>query len=334
MPRRLVIAVVAVAVFASLGSDPAGSAQTQRDQIKVGLVAGSEEDPFVRAAVAGLRRAVRKLGVTAEVRTPTPREGFTASYAALAAKGFDLVMGFPTSNLFALVRIARRSPPGVHFAIVDLSRRLMPGAPHNVSGIAFRRQEAGYLAGFLAGLVERRESGRDVVSAIGGERQPGVDTWVAGYRAGAKRAAPRIGFLYSYSNSYTAREACTAIASNQISKGSGVVFGVAGRCGIGALRTAGRRHVWGVGVDQDQSWVGPQMLTSAVLHLDTAVYDVIRAVKDGSYRDGVDRDYGVRNGGVGLGPTNPRVPRLLRARVDRIRRQIASGKIVVPATLP
>jgi basic membrane protein A len=330
---RLLVASVAVLMLAVVGAESGSTSPTRGKQLKVGLVGSSfsEGDPIQRDAIAGLRRAVSELGVTARVRTPTPREGFAASYAAFAAQRYDLVIGMAL-NAFAIERVAPRSRR-VRFAALDLSRTVFPNPPPNLTGLVFRRQEAGYLAGYLAGLVEQRRPGRDVVSAIGGERQPGVDGWVAGFRAGAKRAAPGIRFLYSYSHTYTAKEACAAIASNQIAKGSGVVFSVAGICGIGGLQTAARRHVWGVGVDRDQSSLGPHILTSAVLHVGVGVLRAIRALSQGRYRNGVDMEFGLKEGGVGLGRVSPRIPRSFRASLARTRRQIVSGKIVVPATL-
>jgi basic membrane protein A len=329
---RVLVAAAVVATLAGIGPDAGGTTpSTGGKRLKIGLVAGSEGDPFAPQAVAGLRRAVRELGVTAEVRSPTPREGSVASFTAFAAQRYDLVLGTPL-NSAGLVRVARRFP-AVRFATVDLSRSRHRNPPANLSGLVFARQEAGYLAGYLAGLVERRRPGRDAVSAVGGERQPGVDTWVAGYRAGARRAAAGIGFFYAYSHSYTAEEPCAAVASNQIAKGSGVIFNVSGHCGLGALSTAAKKRVWGVGVDVDQSSLGLHILTSAVHHLDVGVFRAIQALKDGRYRNGVDLEFGLREGGVGLGRISRRVPRSLVARVERVRRQIVSGKIVVPATL-
>jgi basic membrane protein A len=124
------------------------------------------------------------------------------------------------------------------------------------------------------------------------------------------------------------------VASRQIARGSGVVFNVSGRCGLGALQAAKRHRVWGVGVDFDQASVGPHVLTSAVVRLDIAIFETIRALRRSRYRDGSDMVMGIRQGAVGLGRISPTVPRSLRRRVERIRQLIADGAIVPPATLP
>ena len=62
------------------------------------------------------------------------------------------------------------------------------------------------------------------------------------------------------------------------------MFQVAGGCGLGALEAAGEKKVWGIGVDADQSAIGPQILTSAVKRVESAVFLAIKAAQDGSLR--------------------------------------------------
>src|SRR5262249_28953752 len=163
--------------------------------------------------------------------------------------------------------------------------------------IAFRVHEAGYLVGYLAGLVMRREHGK-VVSAVGGLPVPQVDGFIAGYRAGVHRANRAVRVVYGYSTEFLVPRPCAAVASQQIANGSRVVFSVAGACGLGALRTAKAHHVWGIGVDSDQSSLGPFMLSSAVKRFDMAVFATARRLARGRYRGGVDEVFGLRNGGV------------------------------------
>jgi basic membrane protein A len=117
------------------------------------------------------------------------------------------------------------------------------------------------------------------------------------------------------------------VALNQIAAGSVVVFQVAGGCGLGALDAAHEKNVWGVGVDADQGFLGPYVLTSAEKRVDTAVYDAIRDAKDGHFKGGTDAVYGLNKGGVGLGRFSPKTPAGIEIKVDQIRKQIIDGKI-------
>ena len=43
--------------------------------------------------------------------------------------------------------------PDVDFAIIDFAQEELKSKPANVRGLLFKEQEAGYLVGYLAGLV-------------------------------------------------------------------------------------------------------------------------------------------------------------------------------------
>ena len=84
--------------------------------------------------------------------------------------------------------------------------------------------------------------------------------------------------------------------------------------------------MWGIGVDADQSFLGPHILTSATKRVDTAVYLAIKSVKDGTFKGG-NVTYGLKDNGVGLGKISPRVPASDVAKVQKIRADIIGGKI-------
>ena len=75
-------------------------------------------------------------------------------------------------------------------------------------------------------------------------KEPPVDRFIAGYRAGAEKAAPGIK-LNDYSQDWDDQAKCKELALNQIARGSNVVFQVAGGCGLGALDAAGEREACG-----------------------------------------------------------------------------------------
>jgi basic membrane protein A len=228
--------------------------------------------------------------------------------------------------------VAKRVP-STHVAIVDVANGDLAGKPKNVLGLLFREEQVGYLAGYLAGLeAKRHPGGKDVVSSVAGQKQPPVDRFVAGYQAGAKKADPGITTVNGYSQDFDDQAKCKAIALNQIAAGSQAVFAVAGGCGLGALAAAKQQHVWGIGVDADQSFLGPHILTSATKRVDRAVFLAVQDVANGRFHGG-NAVYGLDRGGVGLGKISPKVPKSEVAAVNRIKARIIAGKIVPPRTL-
>jgi len=160
-----------------------------------------------------------------------------------------------------------------------------------------------------------------------------VDRFIAWYQAGAKAADPGITVLNNYSEDFSDQAKCKQIALNQIEQGAGAIFQVAGGCGLGALDAAKEKGVWGIGVDADQSFLGPHILTSAVKRVDTAVFDAIKLVVDGKFKGG-NITFGLKDNGVGIGKISPKVPKSEVAKVMQVRADIIAGKIKnIPTTV-
>jgi basic membrane protein A and related proteins len=311
-----------------------GEAAPANGPLRVGfvtIVGNAPTSRIIDGGFLGFARASKRLDIQAKVIYVAPTEDGTRALESLARQRYDLiVVGLPDPT--PADSVARRFPD-VRFLLPDAPLFALPHRPRNVQGTIFRRQEAGYLAGYLAALVEDRLPGRHVISSVGGYPGPGVDIFIAGYQAGAHRADPHIHVLNRYSRDFADPSKCRAVARDQVAKGSGVLFNVAGNCGLGTLAVAREKRVWGVGVDVDQSFLGPHILTSAVIRIDDKVFERIRAFVHGKFVTGRTTVYGVGNDGVGLGKISGSVARRDIRRVEKIRRQIAAGKITVPSTL-
>ncbi len=315
----------------------AGEGAPATRQLRVGYVvgAGFTPDPtnlFGRPYDSFIR-AVEALGVQGRVLQVAPNQDATGPLSLLARQRYDLVIvGLPAAD--AVVAVAREFP-GTKFLVPDISRRdLTRPPPKNIQGTVFRAEEAGYLAGYLAALMEKRRPGRDVIGSVGGYRFPGVDRWIVGYRAGARRADPGIVLLNTYSNNFSNPTKCHAVALDQIAKGAGVLFNVAGDCGLGTLDAAREKGVWGIGVDVDQSFLGRHILTSALSRPEVAIRDAMDRLVRGTFTTGGDTVFDLGNGGVGLGKISPEVPASVLRQLDAVRRQIIAGRIRVPRAHP
>src|SRR3954465_8882932 len=311
-----------------------GSGGTSNTSFKVGLstdIGGLNDRSFNHLAFVGLQRAGRELGVQTRVVQPKSPADYIPNLSALARQGYDLIIGVGFTEIQALEAVAKQFPKS-HFAIVDVSNA-DEGHLKNGQGLLFKEQEAGYLAGYAAALAAKTRGG-NTVSSVGGQKQPPVDRYIAGYQAGAKAAVGGIKLLNGYSQDFANQAKCKEVALNQISGGSVVVFQVAGGCGLGALDAAKERNVWGVGVDADQAYLGTYVLTSALKRVDTAVYDSIRDAKNGKFQGGQDTVYGIQDQGVGIGKFSPKAPKDIQTKVEAVRKHIVSGKISnIPTTV-
>ena len=324
------IAALTLAAGASARTDGAAAPQAkQATTFKIGLVTdigGLNDRSFNHLAYTGLLRAKSKLKVQTRVLTSTQNSDYIPNLASLAQQRYNLIIGVGFLMSDAINTVATRFPQQ-RFAIIDFSQAALKDKPKNVRGLLFKEQEAGYLVGYLAALVEKARAGRDTISSVGGQKIPPVDHYIAGYKAGARKAVKGIRVLNGYSQSFTDIAACKELALNQIAAGSHIVFQVAGGCGLGALDAAKSKGNWGIGVDADQAYLGRHILSSALKKVDVAVYTSIAQIKSGKFRGGGDTTFSVKNGGVGIGKISSRVPKSFVARVKAIQKQIASGKI-------
>ncbi|HEX7625602.1 MAG TPA: BMP family ABC transporter substrate-binding protein [Gaiellaceae bacterium] len=335
--KRLIPLLVVVALAATAcGSKKSAQTTTAAPPaaFKVGLstdIGGLNDRSFNHLAYLGLQKAAADLGVKTRVVQSVSPADYIPNLSALAKQGYDLVIGVGFTEIDALKAVAKQFPK-THFAIVDVANA-DEGGLKNVEGLLFKEQEAGYLAGYAAGLAAKQRGGK-AVSSVGGQKQPPVDRYIAGYQAGAKAAFPGVQTLNGYSQDFENQAKCKEVALNQIAAGSVVVFQVAGGCGLGALDAANEKAVWGVGVDADQGYLGTYVLTSALKRVDTSVFDAIRDAKAGHFKGGTDAVYGLDVAGVGIGKFSSKAPAGIAAKVARVKQQIVSGKIAnIPTTV-
>jgi basic membrane protein A and related proteins len=330
----LALAVLAAGCGSKKKAATATTTTTAAGGFKVGLstdTGGLNDRSFNHLAYVGLQRAASDLGVQTRVVTSKSPSDYIPNLTALAKQGYNLVIGVGFTEIDALKTVAKAFPK-TQFAIVDVSNA-DEGGLKNVEGLLFKEQEAGYLAGYAAGLAAQARGGT-AVSSVGGQKQPPVDRYIAGYQAGAKAAFPAVKLINGYSQDFSNQAKCKEVALNQIAGGSVVVFQVAGGCGLGALDAAKGANVWGVGVDADQGYLGSYVLTSALKRVDTAVFDSIKDAKDGNFKGGQDAVYGLKDEGVGIGKFSPKAPKGVAAKISAIKAQIVSGKIAdIPTTV-
>jgi basic membrane protein A len=312
------------------GSGTTSTQAAAKKKIKVGLVTdigGLNDRGFNQLANDGLERAKKELGVDGRVISSSKNSDYIPNLGTFGQQGYDLIIGNGFLMGDAVASSAKRFPKS-KFAIIDFSQSAMKGKPTNAQGLVFKEQEGGYLVGYLAGLYAK-DNGAKAVSVIGGQKLPAVDHYIAGYQAGAKAANPDVKVLSGYSQDFVDQAKCKELALNQIQQGSKVVFAAAGQCGLGALDAAKQSKVQAIGVDNDQSFLGPHIITSATKKVDVAVYEAIKAAQAGTFKGGTDQTFDINNGGVGVGKFSA-AGQKYASKIAEVQKKIASGEITPP----
>ena len=298
------------------------------EPVTVGLVTdigGLNDRGFNALANQGLEDARAQLGVEGDVLESKSDADYIPNLSEFGQKGANLIVsvGFLMTDATAQ---AAEAFPDSNFAIVDSA--FDPAIP-NAQGLLFKEQEAGCLVGVVGALTSKTGT----ITWVGGQKIPPVDRFIAGYEFCAKDANPDIKVSGSYSDDFVDQAKCKEIALDQISKGSDVVFQVAGGCGLGALDAAKQEGVWGIGVDADQSFLGPHILTSAVKRVNVAVFKTIQSVQDGSFTGGGVTTFGLAEDGVGLGTVSDKVTQDVLDTAEEYKQKILNGEIQIPDTV-
>ncbi len=326
------VAILSMAAFGVVGAS-AKNANSSASSFTLGIVAdtgGLNDHGFNHLAYEGSIEAVKKLGVKKQVLQATSSADYVPYLEKEAEAGDKLVVAVGFDFIDALGQVAKQFPH-TKFAIIDTPASAIAGKPKNVEGLTFESQQSGYLVGYLAGLIAKAK-GWTNISSVGGQNIPSVTSYIAGYQQGGKAADPMLKFQNAFSNDFADQAKCETIANNQIAAGSKIVFQVAGGCGLGALQAAKQKHVYGIGVDADQGYLGSYILTSALKKVDVAVEQAAASLLHGHFDAGGDLVYSVANNGTGYG-TLDSVAKPYAGKLAKVLAGIKSGKIKVNATL-
>ena len=125
------------------------------------------------------------------------------------------------------------------------------------------------------------------------------------------------------------------LALNQYNQGVNVIYHASGSTGLGVFEAARQTGKYAIGVDADQYAEAPgRIMTSMVKGIDVAVFDMIKRVKDGTFKGGV-YVFGLPENGVSyVYDDNNRalIPDSVRTRVEQLKADIVAGKITVPSS--
>jgi basic membrane protein A len=359
MPRRLRSLTAAFAllalVAAACGDDGGGGgggttgpgAEECNADVTVGVafdVGGLGDKSFNDSANAGVQAAIAD-GLVCEDNVTTLEANATGSdrdqnVQALADAGVDLVIGVGFAFSPGINEIAP-DYPDTSFMIVDgfatcgTACGLTNDDLANVADYTFREHEGSFLVGAAAAL----KCGCDTIGFLGGQTGPLIAKFEAGYIAGAKAVNPDIEVLSEYIgddvSAFNDPVKGEALSTSMYDDGAEIIYHAAGASGAGLFNAAVRADKMAIGVDSDQYLTAsadqqPLILTSMLKRVDTAVYNSIQAVGDGSFEPG-GVVFGMADEGVDYSQSNTaELTDDIVSQLDDYKAQIIDGSITVP----
>jgi basic membrane protein A len=332
--------LLAAACGGSASSSSSGSSCSTT--YKVGLVTdvGKLSDKSFNAnSWLGVQQAAadKSLCVKANAIESNSSDDYAKNLRLFGDGGYNMVVavGF---NLQAAAQQFAQQYPKVKVAMVDA----VPDNPmSNVVGLVFKEDQAGFLAGAVAGLYTK--SG--VIGGVYGLKIPPVERYRQGFEAGAKYVNKNmkdvLGVYQSPCNcpkDFNDPDWGKARGLEFTDRGADVLFGAGGGTGNGALLAALQRNVACIGVDVDQYVSYPEadgcLLTSAEKHLSVAVKAAVTDAAQSHFKSGV-RTFDATNNGVGAAPYHNFDSKLSsdqKTKIDQIAAGLKDGSIKTGAT--
>jgi basic membrane protein A len=345
MKKRSIIGVAVASTIALLSavvpSQAAYKAASQADCGKPGIICvglvtdlGHVNDKsFNQAAWQGtLAGAYAVGGHSKYIETNAPTDYAkdidtfaAAKYNVIVTVGFDLAQ----ATADAAVKY-----PNIKFIGVDQDTSGNKVQSPNYAGLVWHEDQAGFIAGYLAGYVTK--SGK--TATVNGLEIPPVIRYAVGFQNGVALAAKELGKTYpatkliyhaAGNNAFSDPAFGATTADQLISQGYDVIFGVGGGTGNGAIEKAAQTPgVYCVGVDVDQFNTDKAaqkcLITSAEKLIAPGVTALIKSIKAGTFTGGLNY------GKVGVAPFHnfkSVIPAAIQAKVNAVAAKIVSGKL-------
>ena len=343
-----VLALLMVASLVMAACQPAAATFKVAQVTDLG---GIDDKSFNATAYKGIEQAVAELGVQGKYLESQQQADYAKNIQQLLDEETDLIvtvgflLGVDTAS-------SAKANPNQKFAIVDYAYPdCWPGAVEgkdcgsttelpNVLGLTFSTDEAGFLAGYAAAASTK--TGK--VATFGGIQLPTVTIFMKGFEAGVNyynqengTAVEVLGWSTaddagSFTGNFESLDDGRSFAEAFVQEGADIVMPVAGPVGLGSAaycKDTGSCMI--VGVDTDwtvsASEYSDVILTSVLKNMNVAVFDAVKAAKEGTFKGGIYTGT-LANGGVGIAPVKG-ASADLTATLEQLKNDIISGAITV-----
>jgi basic membrane protein A len=341
----------------SSGTDSGGGTCTSDIKVGVALdVGGLGDNGFNDLAKAGLDKAIADGTICEEntkfVESNADGTNLDENVQSLAEAGYDLIIGtgFAFTSDGKVNEIAP-DYPDTDFGIIDGYATACGDAPEdcglvnpasaipNVLDLTFTEETGSYLVG-VATALKAQELDCDNVGFLGGQTGFLIGKFEAGYRAGIKEIDPKMTVQVEYIGDTTKAfddiPGGEALSNKMYDNGACIIYHAAGDAGNGLFKAAAAQQKLAVGVDSDQYLIvtadqAKYILTSMIKRVDTATYDTIVAVADGTFEGGTARVFDLASDGISYSQSNTDLmTQDIIDQVEEYKQKILDGDIVPP----
>lgn len=292
---------------------------------------GLGDKSFNDSAYEGLMMAEEEFGIEYDYAEPAAITDFETYLTQFSAtRRYDLIISIGFDQADALNKVAVRFPEQ-KYAIVDT----VVDQP-NVASFVYEEKERGFLLGVASAIMTTRTgdpriNADKIIGAIGGMEIPLIEANIAGFIAGANYIAPDVEVLYSYVGDWADPAKGKELTLSQIERGADIIWGAAGRSGLGVIMAAEEEGCYAIGADSDQGHLAPEnVLTNGMKFVNNTVYIVIEQVLNDNFEGGT-HVLGVKEGGLGY--TDSLLPADIIAELEKVETLLKNKEIEIPDTI-
>ncbi|MEI0509546.1 BMP family lipoprotein [Brachyspira intermedia] len=225
--------------------------------------------------------------------------------------------------------------PDVNFIIID-------GVPQdgtytdfriedNVHAVLYAEEQAGFLAGYS--IVKE---GYTNLGVIGGMPVPPVIRFGYGFVQGANYAAKELNMPirsikinYTYVGNFYDTLQNEELASSWYQDGVQVIFAPAGGAVKSVISAAEQNNGLVIGVDVDQSFDSPTIITSAIKRIRNSVYNAVDSFYNGTFKGGEIAVLDANVNGIGLPIKTSQFKNFTENDYNAIYKELSDGNIQV-----
>ena len=324
--------VFAVALFAIIGLTACGGGP--KEIVLITDKGDITDKSFNQGAYEGVKAYAKENGISYGYIKPT--QAATAQYISAIeqaiADGAKVIVT-PGYLFEEPINAVQKDHPDIKFILLDGNPANAANGTleSNVYSVFYAEEQSGFLAGYAAVKDGYRKLG-----FMGGMAVPAVQRFGHGFVQGAAAAASELNLAanavsvdYLYTGDFAATPEVQAAAAAMYQSGVEVIFACGGAVGQSVMAAAASAEKKVIGVDVDQSFDSPTVITSATKNLSQSVIQALEAIyetnKWASEFGGVSAVLDATADGIGLPMENSKFTTFTSADYQTIFNKLVDG---------
>lgn len=271
-----------------------------------------------QGVISGQKETNAEIAYSESVQLPD----FDATYRDYANKGYDLVIGHGSEFADVAMKVGSEFP-NTYFAVTNADVK----GP-NIAGLDTKNEEAGYLAGYIAGLLSKTKT----VGIISAMEIVAMKRAAEAFPIGVKASCPDCKALVSWVGSFDDVGKGKETALAQIEQGADVIYANGDASSLGMIQAAKEKGVLIVGDTQDQTSLAPDLvITNMMQNLDPMFIEIMKEVDEGKFTPNLVRLNGFDTGIYSI--TSPNMNVVTQEQADKILAEVErvkNGEVDLP----